>query len=56
METFLAELLADALMTFNESYNSAYNEHIQQLERLLEETQSRTLMPPILTTSKPDRG
>ena len=43
MEHFLTELLTDALLTFNEDYNKAYNEQVQRLQQLLEELQARTL-------------
>jgi hypothetical protein len=48
MEYFLTELLTDALLTFNETYNAAYDEQIHRLERMLEEKQNFSLPQPIL--------
>jgi hypothetical protein len=48
MEYFLTELLTDALLTFNETYNAASDEQINRLERMLEEKQNFALPQPIL--------
>lgn len=48
MEYWLAELLTDALLTFNNDYNRAYNEHVHRLERLVEDAQNCSLPRPIL--------
>ena len=48
MEQFLAELLTDALLTFDESYQKCYNDHILQLERLLEDALGVRLAPPLI--------
>ena len=46
METFLTRLLIHALVTFDETYNKGYNEHIEQMWRLLQEKQALT--PPTI--------
>jgi hypothetical protein len=58
MERFLTELLTDALLTYNESFNRCYSEHVEQLWRLLNEKQAMTSPPPLIipATRKPDRG
>jgi hypothetical protein len=53
MEHFLAEVLTDALMTFNETYNKAYEQHVQQLERLLTDDYVTRISNPVILGSGP---
>ena len=52
MENFLAELLSDALQTFNDDYNDAYNQHVAQMERLLNDALAVKPAPTIFFPSE----
>ena len=52
LECFLAELLTDALLTFNDDYEKCYTDHIHQLERLLHDALVIKLSPPIMSRSE----
>ena len=56
MEDFLDNLLTDALQTFNDDYNAAYNQHVAQLERLLNDALGIKLAQPIVMRSESGDG
>lgn len=47
METFLAELLKDALMTFNDDYNRSSADYIARLENSVTEIHNLQLPPTV---------
>ena len=49
MEQFLAEVLVDALLTYNDTYLVAYNQHVHQMERMMEAYVGTALPPSVIT-------
>lgn len=52
MEDFIAELLTDALTTFDGEYNSACNEYICQLERFVEDVRIGSVPAPLPSVAR----
>ena len=56
IEHFLTEVLTDALLTFNETYNKASEEYVNGIERLLADFRATLPSNPVILGRDPENS